>query len=369
MRQTVAEISFVNMAHNFNFIRAASPNSEIIAIVKANAYGHGIVEISRELSRLGVKFFGVAFSDEGVTLREAGIEGTIIILVPETNSNTKKCVDYNLTPVVYSLDFMHNLNKYALQSGKTVNAHLFIDTGMNREGIAPETSLEFMRQAAQYQAVNINGICTHFATSTSDIGFATKQLDLFNETIETLEKAEFYYELKHAANSGAIVKLPESKFNAIRPGLALYGLPPSFEQDIDYDVLPILTLKTSVISVREINPGDTVGYSFAYVSDKKTRIATLPLGYGDGFLRILTNKAQCLIKGKRYNLVGTICMDVCMVDIMSDDINVGDEVVIIGSQYDESISAYELAESAETIPYEILAAISLRVPRVYHSDK
>lgn len=367
MRQTVAEISLINLAHNLNFIRAASGNSEIIAIVKANAYGHGIVEISRELSRLGVKFFGVAFSDEGVILRKAGIENTIIVLVPETNSNTKKCVDYNLTPVVYSLDFIHELNSYAAESGKTVNAHLFIDTGMSREGIAPKNALDFMKQSAQYSAVNINGICTHFATSTSDIVFAKKQLELFNSTIDVLEKAGFWFELKHAANSGAMVKLPESKFNAIRPGLTLYGVPPSYENDIDYALRPIMSVKTSVISVREINRGDTVGYSFAYVSDKKTKIATLPIGYGDGFLRALTNKAQCLINGKRYNLVGTICMDVCMADVLDDDIKEGDEVVIIGSQYSESISAYELAELAGTIPYEILAAISLRVPRVYRS--
>ncbi len=366
MRHTVAEISFSNLEYNLNFVKKAAGNSKILVIVKANAYGHGIVEISRQLERLGVELFGVAYADEGAVLRQAGLNGKIYVLIPEANGNAKVCIDNDLIPTVSSIDFIASLNDYSAEKGKLQKAHLFIDTGMNREGIRPGDATDFMRKAAQFKNVEINGICTHFATATSHIVFANKQLARFNETLEELEKEGFVFDEIHAANSAAMVVLPDSKFNIVRPGLTLYGYSPTVTGDTSFDVKPVMTVKSKVISVRNISKGETVGYSMKYISDRDRKIATVPIGYGDGYLRALTNKSECIIKGKRYRIVGTVCMDSCMVDIGDDDIGIGDEVIMLGGKSEaELISAYELATLADTIPYEVLTAVSARVPRVY----
>ena len=366
MRHTVAEISYSNLEYNLNFVKKAAGDAGIIAIVKANAYGHGIVEISQKLEKLGVNKFGVAYTDEGVILRQAGIKSDIYILIPEGNGNASLCVEHDLIPTVSSMEFIENLSKEAKKQGKPVNAHLFIDTGMNREGVRPADAVDFMRKASKYENVNIRGICTHFATASSHYVFAKQQLDLFYETLDMLKNTGYEFKEIHADNSAAMILLPGSKFTDVRPGLTLYGYPPTVPGDITFDVKPVMTIKSKVISVRRIKKGDTVGYGMKYISDRDRNIATIPIGYGDGYLRALTNKAECIIKGKRYRLIGTVCMDSCMVDIGNDDISVGDEVFMLGGPGENnSISAYELASLAETIPYEIITAVSARVPRVY----
>jgi len=223
-----------------------------------------------------------------------------------------------------------------------------------------------MRQADKYKNVSITGICTHFATATSHIVFANQQLERFHGTLKLLENAGYVFEEIHAANSAAMVVLPDSKFNIVRPGLTLYGYSPTVTGDMTFDVIPIMTVKSKVISVRRISKGDTVGYNMQYISDRDRKIATVPIGYGDGYLRALTNKSECIIKGKRYRIIGTVCMDSCMVDIGDDDIDIGDDVILLGGNNQTGfISAYELAALADTIPYEILTAVSARVPRVY----
>jgi alanine racemase len=365
MRLSVAEISLANLAHNLDFLRTSISDSEMLAIVKANAYGHGIDEISLELQRLGVTMFGVAFADEGVRLRETGITSKIIVLLPELNGNAKLCVDYNLTPVAYSPDFLESLNTEAGQQNKIANYHLFIDTGMNREGIRPDTAVDFIKSAAKLENIRAEGICTHFAAAWTSQDFTHKQLSLFNQTLDILISNGFEFDLIHAANSTAAIKNPESRFNVFRPGIALYGYPPTFAEDSDYPLKPIMTLRTKVSSVRSISAGDTVGYSLKYISDAERNIATIPIGYGDGLFRQYTGIGQVLIRGKRFNIVGTICMDSCMVDIGNEDIQPGEEVIIIGQQGSESITAYEIANKLATIPYEITTAISARVPRKY----
>ncbi len=366
MRHTNAEISFAKLEYNLNFIRQAAGKSRILAVVKANAYGHGIVGISKKLEELGVNLFGVAYADEGVMLRQAGIGGRIYVLIPESNGNARLCVEHNLIPTLSSLDFLDALNSEAAKVNKTVNAHLFIDTGMNREGISPDSAIDFMRQAKKYNNVNINGICTHFATATSQMVFAARQLELFNETLGILKNNGFEFDEIHAANSAAMVVLPDSKFNIVRSGLLLYGYPPTVTGDTSFDVKPIMTIKSKVISVRRIAKGDTVGYSMKYISDRERTIATIPIGYGDGYLRSLTNKAECIVNGKRYRIVGTVCMDSCMIDVGDDAIMPDDEVLLLGGNPEgDFVSAYELAAYADTIPYELLAAVSARVPRKY----
>ena len=365
MRNTIALIDLNCVEHNINRIREIAPESEILAIIKANAYGHGMLRIAEKLDDLGVAIFGVAFADEGVILRQAGYKQQIIVLVPETNGNAKLCCEFDLCPVIYSLDFAQALSESAAALGTTAKGHLFVDTGMNREGLRPDEIPEFMEKAKNVPNLVINGICTHFATSTSNISFAEKQLTLFENVLGHLKTQGFSFKYIHSANSGGLFNLHESQLNIIRPGIAIYGYPPAPELEKAYNLKPILTLKTRIVSVRKIFPGDTVGYGMEFISDKETNIATIPIGYGDGYFKSNVKKTQCLINGKRYNFVGTICMDVSMVDTGFDDVKTGDEVVLIGRQGNDYISAYEIADNIGTIPYEITSAIAARVPRVY----
>lgn len=324
-----------------------------------------MLRIAEKLDALGINIFGVAFADEGVILRNAGFKQQIIVLVPETNGNAKICCEYGLCPVIYSLDFANALSESALEFNTIAVGHLFVDTGMNREGLRPDEIPDFMTKAQNLPNLDINGICTHFATSTSNISFAEKQLKLFENVVDNLKNSGFSFKYIHSANSGGLFNLHESQMNIIRPGIAIYGYPPAPELEELYSLKPILTLKTKVISVRKIFPGDTVGYGMEFISDRETHIATIPIGYGDGYFKSNVKKTQCLINGKRYNFVGTICMDVSMIDIGFDNIKDGDEVTLIGRQGDDYISAYEIADNTGTIPYEITSAIAERVPRVY----
>ncbi|MBI5326302.1 MAG: alanine racemase [Ignavibacteriae bacterium] len=365
MRSTVAVINISNLRHNLNRIRELAPNSKVMAIVKANAYGHGISEISKSLEKFGVDYLGVAFADEGITIREAGIKIPIVVLVPTFPDEAKKFVEYDLQASVSTYEFVSELSKESIKAGKTSKVHLCIGTGMNREGIQPGDAVVCMEKCKSISNIDFVGVCTHFATSSTDPVFVKRQLRLFNETLETLKQAGYSFPIIHTANSGAIANHPEAHFSIVRPGMSIYGYSPIPELAKKFDVKPILELKTKVVMMRKIRSGESVGYDRLFISPKPTTIATIPIGYGDGYFKTLTNKSQCLINGKRYSLVGTVCMDECMVDVGDDEVNVGDEVVLLGKQGNEEITAFELASKIGTIQYEILTAISARVPRLY----
>jgi alanine racemase len=365
MRSTVAVINRENLVHNIGSIKRLVPSAEIIAVVKANAYGHGIVEVSKILEQEGIGFFGVAFANEGVSLRLGGIDKDILVLVPGNSYETKIFPQYDLQVAVSSIDFLRTLSVESVRQGKTLKAHLFIDTGMSRDGVFPGQAVDFMKEATNLPNVEMVGLMSHFATADSHPDFARTQLERFISTKDTLSKAGFNFKYVHIANTAGLVNFPESQFTAVRPGLSIYGYSPAPDMAEKLDVRPVMTLKTKVMLVRRIKKGDTVGYSMHFVSDKDTNIATIPIGYGDGFTRLLMHKAECLINGKRYKLVGTVCMDESMVDVGDDDVKPGDEVVLIGSQDGESILADQIAGSLGTIPYEITTAVSARVPRLY----
>ena len=368
MRSTFAVINLSNLKHNLNRIKTLAPSSKVMAIVKANAYGHGIVEISKALEKFGVDYLGVAFADEGITIREAGIKIPIVVLVPTFPDEAKKFVEYDLQASVSTHEFVAELSKEAIKAGKTIPVHLCIGTGMNREGIQPGDAVQCMDKCKGMANIEFVGVCTHFATSSTDAVFVKRQLRLFNDTLESLKQAGYNFPIIHTANSGAIANHPEAHYSIVRPGMSLYGYSPIPELTGKFDLKPILTLRTKVVMMRKIRKGESVGYDRLFISDKPTTIATIPVGYGDGYFKTLTNKSQCLINGKRYNLVGTVCMDECMVDVGDDDIKVGDEVVLLGKQGNEEITAFELANKIGTIQYEILTAISARVPRLYIED-
>lgn len=366
MRSTIAEIDTVKLRHNFHHIRSLTPGAAIMPMVKANAYGHGIIECSRILSEEGADFLGVAFASEGVMLRENGITTPIVVMTPPEPNEAALFCTYDLQPVACSIESMILLSNEAVAQNKVLHYHLYIDTGLSRDGILPNEAIDFMIAASSLKNIEAIGICTHFATSDEiDTTFAKVQLKSFNQVVENLQSSEFIFRYVHAANTAGIAHLPEAKFTLVRPGLSMYGCAPTHELESKLSLEPILTLKTSVLSLRRLPSGTSVSYGRRYNTARETTIATIPIGYGDGYMRALTGKAECLIRGKRYPIVGTICMDECMVDIGDDEIGCGEEVMLIGSQGKECITAGQLADKCGTIPYEILTAISARVPRIY----
>jgi len=365
MRATISEISIENLRYNYQRLREIAPQSKMMAIVKANAYGHGMVGIAKILQAEGVDFFGVAFADEGAILRENGITKPIVVLFPGAIEEAPIYCNYDLQPVASSKRFMNALQNEAEKSGITLKAHLFIDTGMHREGIKIELLQDFLDFMSGLKNVDIIACCTHFATAPDNLEFANYQLKSFIGAIDRLSADGFKFQYLHASNSAGIGNLPEARLNIIRPGLTLYGYAPSDALNDFFHVRPILKLKSKVIVTHRIKRGESVGYSRLFIADKDTTIATLPIGYGDGFSRLLTGEAKCIINGKKYPIVGSICMDACMADVGDDDIKPGDEVVLIGDQGKESIMATDIARVVNTIPYEVTTSIAARVPRIY----
>lgn len=368
MRSTVAEVNVSNLYYNLKSIRKYSGNSAIMAIVKANAYGHGLIPISKFLRNDGVEFLGVAFPEEGIALRQSGDDMPIVVLGAASPEEASLFVKYDLQSAVSSFDFVEAVSREAKNAGTIANLHLFIETGMNREGIHPNEAVPFLNKSAKLPNIEFVGVCTHFATSCTNINYANQQLELFNSALDEITAKGYCLKYIHASNSGGLVNLPQARFNLVRPGIMLYGYEPDSNLYGKLDLRPIMTLKSRIALSRKLLTGESVGYGRSFISEKDTVIATIPIGYGDGYLYTLSHKAQCLIRGKRYNLVGTVCMDAVMVDLEGDEIPAGEQVILIGTDGYESIDCYELADLAGTIPYEITTALSARVPRVYVSE-
>lgn len=367
MKITKAVINKKNILKNLENVKKAAPGCSVAAIIKANAYGHGIIE-SGKLLESEVDFLGVAFVEEAEALREAGIAAPIIVLVPGFDDEIPLIVDLDLRPAVSSLNYIRKLDERARAAGKIVKAHLYINTGMNRDGLHWTDAVQFKSNCSKMRNVEFEGACTHFATAPSDPDFVSTQLERFNSAIASLKKAGYEFKYLHAANSAAILNRKDAHFNLIRPGLSLYGYPPVQPDGREFDFAPAMTLKTRVVQTRRIEKGESAGYDRLYIADRPTGIATLPIGYGDGYFKTLTGKAECLIAGKKYKIVGSVCMDECMVDVGDDPIKPGDEAILIGSQNGASITADEIAEKIGTITYEVLTAVSNRVSRVYAEE-
>lgn len=366
MRSTIAEINLNNLRHNLKMMRNAAGTTEIMPVIKADAYGHGAVAIAKTLREENAEILGVAFADEAVKLRQNGDTGEIFVLIPGTEHDLELYVAYNLQASVEDFEVLKKLSDIAEKRFLKVKTHLFINTGMNRDGIKPENAVEFMNMAKKLNGIEMIGILTHLASSElEDRTFAEHQLNVFDNTIEKLKNKGYNFRYIHSLNSGGVLNFASPKYNISRCGIAMYGYMDYPEMAEKLNLKPILTLKSNVININYIDTGDNVGYSLKYISTVKKKVAVVPFGYGDGYHRVLSGKAYCLIRGIRYKLIGTICMDQCLIDIGNDDIKIGDEVVFIGNQGDDIITAYELAEVMGTIPYEITTAIKERVPRVY----
>lgn len=369
MRLTRVEINLKCLRDNLDGIRQrVTKDVKIMGIVKANAYGHGIVEIAHALVQFGVDYLGVGFLEEGLVLRHTGISTPILVLGGVLGTQIQEFLKSELDLTVSSIEIAERIERDTQLNGKSkARVHLKIDTGMERIGVRAENASTFIQRVARLSHLEVVGIYSHFATSDEkDKSFAQQQLDRFDMVLQTTRKLGIEIPLKHIANSGAILDLPDSNFTMVRPGIMMYGVYPSQETSQSIPLRPVLTLKSNVVFVKEVPASTHISYGRKYTTTKKTKIVTVPIGYGDGYGRRLTNRSEVLIKGRRYPTVGTICMDQLMVEIgMDSSIHVGDEVTLLGTDANETISAWDLSEKLGTIPYELFTGISARVPRVF----
>jgi alanine racemase len=373
-RPTRAEINLDALGFNLQNVQERGEKAEILAVVKADAYGHGAVMISSELESGGLKFFGVATCKEGRKLREAGIKGSIVILGGIYRGEAKEVVKYDLTPVIYTFKPVRELSKEAEKSKKKVKVQVKIDTGMGRIGILPREVEGFFLEMKSLENIEVEGLLSHLAVADREEAeyqeFTLQQLENFRGAIKKINDLGFHPQLRHIANSAGIVSYPSSLFNLIRPGLMLYGSYPSSKLKEKISLKPVMSLKTEVIQLKRVPENFSISYGRSYITKGESLIATLPIGYADGYPRALSNRGEVLIKGKRAPVVGVVCMDMVMVDVTNvSKVKIGEEVVLLGSQGEETISAEEIAEKIGTISYEIFCGISKRVPRVYLKER
>ncbi|MDD5432241.1 MAG: alanine racemase [Candidatus Omnitrophica bacterium] len=363
-RPTWAEVNLGNILHNFKEIKGrVAPNTKIMVTVKADAYGHGLIPVSQKLVSAGVDFLGVASIDEGIKLRESGINLPILILGLILKEDIDPVFEYKLTPSVCDEELAVSLNNFAKSRSEHLNLHVKVDTGMGRIGVLHQEADALIKKISKLRFVNIEGVFTHFPFADLNKDFTLYQIKLFEKLIQKLNKLGIKINLFHAANSMGLIDYNHSHLNMVRPGLVIYGLSP--KEGLEVNLKPVLSLKTRVIYVKKVPKGYGISYGHDYITKKPTQIVTIPIGYGDGYPRNLSNQAPVLIKGKRFKISGKICMDQIMVDVGDLKVNVGDEVVLIGSQGKNKILTEELARISGTIPYEIVCGFGARIPRVY----
>lgn len=366
VRPTVAEIDLDRLTRNYRAIADHVAPAGVMAILKANAYGHGLVEVARHLEQLGAPYFGVAYLEEGILLRESGIQTPILVLGGILGNQAPLFLRYGLTVTASSVEKLEHLEAAAANMGVQARVHLKIDTGMERIGVHYYSADTLLEAALRCRHVFVEGIFSHFANADSaDLTSAQTQLERFNTVLAAYKQRGLTPTLRHMANSGAILQLPHSHFDMVRAGILLYGVYPSAEVPRTIAVAPVLSWKSRVVYFKVVQPNHPVSYGSTWQTEQMTRVVTVPVGYGDGYFRAMSNKAQVLINGRRYAVIGRICMDQMMVNINWETAYNNDEVVLIGSSGDETLCCEDLAEWAGTIPYEILTNINTRVPRVY----
>lgn len=372
MRPVWAEINLKAIAENIKTLKALTkPEVLFMAVVKADGYGHGAVPVARAALESGADRLGVALAEEGTQLRHEKIEVPIQILseISPDDHSLEQVVENDLIATLCQKEVTRALSKAAQDKGKTLKVHIKVDTGMNRLGLPadPTTVYEFVRFVEDLPNLEIEGIFTHFALADRpENNFTAEQFGRFKAVLDRLEQEEVKIPLKHAANSAAIIAFPKTHLDMVRAGISLYGLPPSAELAGQIKLNPALSLKTRISYLKEVPAGQGVSYGHTYVTQETRQVATLPLGYADGYSRLLSNKSEVLVKGKRVKEIGTICMDQFMVDVTDvPEVSVGEEVVLIGKQGSEEVTADELANLLGTINYEIVCMISKRVPRIY----
>jgi alanine racemase len=366
MRPTVVEVSRQRITENFRAIQAAVAPAAVMPIVKANAYGHGLVAVARHLVALGATSLGVAFIEEAVALRDAGIATPILVMGGILGDQIPLFLRHGLTLTASSIDKLRQIDGAAREMGVTARVHLKVDTGMERIGVHYYSATGLLERASDCGHAIVEGIYSHFANAdAADLGSARLQLARFLDVLSWYDKHGVTPPLRHIANSGAILQLRESHLDLVRPGILLYGVYPSAEVRHTIAVRPAMAWKSRVVYFKVVAPGHPVSYGSTWMADHPVRIVTVPVGYGDGYFRALSNVARVIIRGKTYPVVGRVCMDQIMVNIEWDTAYNGDPVLLLGADGEEAITCEQLADWAGTIPYEILTNINTRVPRVY----
>lgn len=365
---TWAEIDRSAIAFNLKqFRKWVAPNVEVIAVVKANAYGHGMVPVGRVALQAGATRLAVHRASEALELRQAVIEAPILILGYTPPAGAETVVKYRLTPSLMTSEFARALSARAQAAGWQAPVHIKVDTGMGRYGLLPEEVVAFVTAIQGLDGIRLEGLFTHFATADAgDQTYLRQQLVVFQEVIEALHQGGIDIPVVHACNSAAAMTLPEAHFDAIRPGIALYGMDPSSEWPPPFEIRPALALKSRASRVRLLPAGSGISYGRTFITQKPTRVALVPVGYGDGYHRCLSNKGQVLIHGSRAPILGRVCMDQFVVDVSHiPGVEQDDEVVIIGRQGEGEIRAEEIAAWAGTINYEITTSLTARPARIY----
>lgn len=367
-----AQIDLDAMAHNLKELKSIKdPKAEMMAVIKADGYGHGAVPISKTLIDNGIDRFGVAIVEEGIALRKSGAQIPILIFGYTPTEQLDQVIHYDLIQTVFKEEVALALEKRARALEKIVKIHIKIDTGMGRVGFMPnKETLNCMKRIQELPHIQIEGIYTHFAKADeSDKSFTYSQLNTFNEFLNLLEDEGIHIPIKHASNSAGVMVFGEAHFQLIRAGISLYGLYPSDEVDQrSIQLQPALSLKSHIVFIKEVEKNTPIGYGGTYLTPERSIIATIPVGYGDGYPRLLSSKGRVLIRGEYAPIVGRVCMDQFMVDVTHiKGIRDGDEVVLIGQQGDKIISTDEIAKLVGTINYEITCGLGKRIPRIYTS--
>jgi alanine racemase len=357
IRPTHAKINLSNLVHNFNLIKnKAKKSTKIISVIKANAYGHGAIECGKALVKAGTDYLGVATIEEGIELRNAGIKIPILVLGSVyPYESFEYIIKYKLTPTISSVGLARKLSNYCKNLNKKIMIHIKVDTGMGRIGMSISRAKQYIENISKLNFVKIEGVYTHFAGGASNIN----QINSFNTLKNSLAHLNIPY--FHAANSLGFLKYSETEYNMIRPGIALYGL-----IDGNYKFKPVLSLKSKIVFLKTMPQGKGISYGHIYKTYKQTIVATVPIGYADGYNRLLSNSIEGIVKGVRVPQIGRICMDMCMFDVTNvKNVKVGDEIVLIGNSGKEIIKVEDIAKQIGSITYEVVCQISSRVPRIY----
>jgi len=366
-RPTVGEVDLGALEFNYREIKKRIPEGvKVLAVVKADAYGHGAIPISLRLEKLGVEYLGVAISEEGVELRKGGVKSPILVLGGIFGGEVDQIFRFRLTPVIFRNDCLKILSREAKKRRRKVKVHLKVDTGMGRLGVPLNLWPDFLREVRRFPKIEIEGILSHFSMTDEEKGFTQSQWRAFKRAVAIAQELGISSEYLHMASSATLTAFPGYAAGLVRPGIMLYGSYPSPTFRSLISLKPVMTLKTRIHFLKSVPSGARISYGGTFRTKRESRIATLPIGYADGYSRHLSNHGEVLIHGKRAPVVGKVCMDFIMVDVTDiPRVSVGDEVILIGRQGGEQITPEEIAEKINSISYEVLCSIGKRVPRIY----
>ena len=366
-RPTIAEIDLRGLAFNYRQIKRHIPKGvSILAVVKADAYGHGALPVSLKLEKMGVEYLGVAIPEEGVELRKGGVKAPILIFGGIFKGDAEEIIRYGLTPVVFDIESLKHLSKAAEKRRKKARVHIKVDTGMGRLGVPFELFPAFLKDLRKYPDIEIEGLLSHFSMTGGEEVYTAYQWKKYQEGLAMAREMGISSRYLHMASSATLTTFPSFSGNLVRPGIMLYGSYPSPAIEKLIELKPVLTLKTRIHFLKSVSTGSRISYGGTFVTRRESLIATLPVGYADGYSTRLSNQGEVLIRGKRAPIVGRVCMDLIMADVTDiHGVSKGDEAILIGRQGEERITADEIAKKIGSIPYEVLCLIGKRVPRVY----